>query len=373
MADGATGADLVFLFGSFHHRAAFSDAAAIVRRAVGPRHLVGVTAEWVVGRNVEFEQSAGMSAIALHLPGATVTPIRFDIADGPPSHWSDGKVRDVFGATPDARAAFLFADPFSVQVPALLAKVGAALHPQVLPIIGGLASGSSQPGANVLVLDDYLSASGAIGVTISGALRVDTFVSPGCRPIGPTFVVTRSRGNTLLELGGRPTLDVIGEVLEEQPEEDRVAAREGLLLGIAIDEYRERFGRGDFLLRNVLGADLRRKALVVGDVVRPGRTVRFHLRDRQSAVEDLELLLDAEQLRDPAAAVFLATCNSRGRKLFGAPHRDAKTLARRLGDPPLAGFFAAGEIGPVGARSWLHGHVVAAAILRRPESDRSSA
>jgi small ligand-binding sensory domain FIST len=138
-----------------------------------------------------------------------------------------------------------------------------------------------------------------------------------------------------------------------------------LLIGIAIDEYRERFGRGDFLLRNVLGADLRSKALVIGDIVRPGRTIRFHLRDRQAAVQDLDLLLDLEQTREPVVAAFLATCNTRGQRLFGTAHRDARTFARRLGDPPLAGYFAAGEIGPVGARSFLHGHAVSAALIRR--------
>ncbi|MDZ4831922.1 MAG: FIST N-terminal domain-containing protein [Phycisphaerae bacterium] len=363
-ADGAQSPDLLFIFGSFHHRAAFADAAHVLRRAVNPRHVIGVTAEWVVGRKHEFEQSAGLATLALRLPGVTVTPIAFDFADGPPANWDDAALRQRFGVSDDARATFLFADPFSVQAPALLARIADILKPQTLPIMGGLASGSSQPGANVLLLDDHLSATGAVGVTLAGAVRVDPLVSPGCRPIGPTFVVTKSRGNTVLEIGGKPTLRAVQDLLERESEADRAAAREGLLIGIAIDEYRERFGRGDFLLRNVLGADLRRQALVIGDVVRPGRTVRFHLRDRQAAIEDLDLLLDREQMHEPPAAVLLATCNTRGKRLFGTPSRDASTFARRLNDPAIAGFYAAGEIGPVGNRSWLHGHAISAAIIR---------
>lgn len=363
-ADGAGGADIALVFGSFHHRAAFADQASIIRRGIRARHIVGITAEWVVGPKLELEQSAGLSALALHLPGCRVTPVHLDVDEGPPILWDDSRLRDCLGWSEDSRATFLFADPFSIQTPALLTRFGDTFRSPPLPIVGGLASGSSQPGANVLVLDDETSASGAVGFTLAGPVHVDTFVSPGCRPIGPPCVVTKSRGNVLVELGGKPALDVIDELMEGASEEDRSAAHKGLSIGIAIDEYRERFGRGDFLLRNILRADPKRRSIAIGDLVRPGRTVRFHIRDRIAAVEDLDLLLDREQMRDPAVAVFLATCNARGRGLFGAMHYDARTIARRMRDVPLAGFFAAGEIGPVGDRSWLHGHAAAAAIIR---------
>jgi small ligand-binding sensory domain FIST len=363
-AAGAGGADVVFVFGSFHHRAAFADQAAIVRRGIRARHVVGVTAEWVVGPRTELEQSAGLSALALHLPGCRVTPVQLDIDHGPPILWEPNVLRQRVAWAPDTRATFLFADPFSIHAPALLGRFADVFRAPPLPIVGGLSSGSSQPGANVLVLDDEISATGAVGVTLGGPVQIDTFVSPGCRPLGPVLLVTKSKGNVLEELGGKPALDVINELMESAPEGDREAATKGLSIGIAIDEYRDRFGREDFLLRNVLRADVARRTISIGDIVRPGRSVRFHVRDRLAAVEDLELLLDREQMRDPAAAVFLATCNARGKGLFGATSYDARTIARRMNDVPLAGFFAAGEIGPVGTRSWLHGHALAAAILR---------
>jgi small ligand-binding sensory domain FIST len=189
--------------------------------------------------------------------------------------------------------------------------------------------------------------------------------------------VTKVDGNAILGLAGRPALDVLREVAEELPEGERTAIRDGLLIGSAVDEYRDRFGRGDFLLRPIVGADLKRKAVLVGDHLRPGRTVRFHVRDRATATEDLELLLDLEQMRDPPLAAFVATCGGRGRRLFGKPDADAKAFARRLGDPPLAGLFAAGEIGPVGSRggrstrSWLHGHTVCAALFRPEVAGRA--
>lgn len=375
--------DAVLLFGSFHHRAAFAEASTILRQALRPRHLVGVTAEWVVGRGREVEGSPGLSALALRLPGCGVEPVRFDLFDGPPNAWEeallDARLGDASTAASDpTRGVLLFADPFSIQVPPLLdrlARRSSGAGGAGPTVIGGLASGSSQPGANVLVADDLVSATGAVGLRFSGPISVDALVSPGARPIGPALIVTKVDGNAILGLAGRPALDVLRDVAEELPENERTAIRDGLLIGSAIDEYRDRFGRGDFLLRPIVGADLKRKAVLVGDQLRPGRTVRFHVRDRTTASEDLELLLDREQMRDRPLAAFVATCGGRGRRLFGKPDADAKALARRLGDPPLAGLFAAGEIGPVGSpgsrctRSWLHGHTVCAALFRTPAAE----
>lgn len=367
LPDGG-GADLVFVFGSFHHRAAFSEATGLINKLVEPRSIVGVTAEWVVGPRHEVEGGPGLSALALRLPGVAIDPVRFDPFDGPTEHWTDEHIRERLGAGPDAKATLLFADPFSLQAPVLLRRIAEATSAHPFPIIGGLASGSSQPGANVLVLDRSLAASGAIGVTLSGPLAVDPVVSPGCRPIGRTFLITKAKGNVIDQLSGRPALEVARETIGELPDRDRLAVREGLLLGFAVNEYQDRFGRGDFLLRGVLGADTKKNTLIVGDTAKVGRTVQFFLRDRMAAIEDLDLLLDREQMREPPFAVFLATCAGRGRKLFQAPHEDARHFARRLDDPPLAGFFAAGEIGPTGSRSdmrsWLHGHTVSAALFR---------
>jgi small ligand-binding sensory domain FIST len=383
-ADAA--ADLVLLFGSFHHRAAFSEAAGLVSKLVEPRCIVGVTAEWVVGPRHEVEGGPGLSALAMRLPGVAIDPVRFDPFDGPTEHWSLETIREKLGAGPDAKATLLFADPFSLQTPVLLKRIAEATADHPFPIIGGLASGSSQPGANVLVLDRTLAASGAVGVTLSGPIAVDPLVSPGCRPVGRPFIITKAKGNVIEELGGRPALDVARETIGALPDDERIAVREGLLVGFAVSEYRDRFGRSDFLLRGVLGADTKRNTLIVGDRARVGRTVQFFLRDRATAVEDLDLLLDREQVRELPFAVLMATCGSRGRKLFRAPHVDARHFARRLGDPPLAGLFAAGEIGPLGAwdreqagrsdgpsqrdpvqQSWLHGHTVAAALFRRED------
>jgi small ligand-binding sensory domain FIST len=253
--------------------------------------------------------------------------------------------------------------------------------------VGGMASGGTSPGGNALILDDRVHRSGLVGVSLRGAVRVDTVVSQGCRSVGSTLIVTKARKNVVLGLGGRPALQVVRELVEELPEDDKKLLEKGLFLGIVINEYKDRFGRDDFLIRNVVGVDEHHDAVALNAMVRVGQTVRFHLRDAKTADEDLALLLDAQQLRDPPLGAMLVTCNSRGSRLFDSPHHDASMVTRafsstpageelaRGGEPitaqapslPLAGFFANGEIGPVGAESYLHAHSACLTLFRAPK------
>ena len=229
-----------------------------------------------------------------------------------------------------------------------------------------MSSGASQPGHNALILDKELIRSGSVGVTISGPVQVDIIVSQGCRPIGKPIVVTKARGNVIQELGGRKALDIVQELAGGLDEQERGLLSGGLLVGTVINEYKARFGRGDFLVRNILGYDKEHGAIAVGDIPRVGQTIQFHVRDAETAHEDLQLLLDGQQLKDAPLGAMLITCNGRGSRLFEDEKiRDVPTIRDRLGEIPLAGFFAAGEIGPIGSESFLHGHTAALAILRR--------
>jgi small ligand-binding sensory domain FIST len=174
-------------------------------------------------------------------------------------------------------------------------------------------------------------------------------------------------GNVVLELGGKPALEVLRDLATSVGAKERDFLQGGLLLGGVIDENKNYFGRGDFLVRSILGIDRKRKGIAAGEFYRLGKTVQFHVRDAQTAVEDLQLLLDAQQLGVPPFAGLLVTCNGRGRSLFHEEDHDLTIIRERLGEVPIAGFFAAGEIGPIGGRSFLHGHT-ACLTLFRPES-----
>jgi small ligand-binding sensory domain FIST len=235
-----------------------------------------------------------------------------------------------------------------------------------------------------LLLEEEVRTHGLVGISLSGDIEVEGLVSQGCRPIGQPWVVTRARGNLILQLGGRPALEVIQDMVSELPAEDQARLHNSLLIGRVVNEYKDRFGRSDFLIRNIIGVDKDLKAIAVTDIVRPGVTVQLQLRDAQTASEDLLMLLDAQQLHERPRGALLFTCNGRGTRLFPQPNHDAARIitafaGARPGEEaakggqltgftpgmlPLAGFFAAGEIGPVGGDSHLHGQTACAVLFR---------
>jgi small ligand-binding sensory domain FIST len=233
------------------------------------------------------------------------------------------------------------------------------------PLVGGMASASRTPGGNVLVRNDSVLVDGFVGMSLSGPLEVETVVSQGCRPIGRPFVVTRSHDNVIDQLGGKPALEMLRETVDALDESDRQKLGNGLFVGRAISEYRERFGRGDFLVRNVMGVDQESGALAVTDFVKTGQTVQFHVRDAGTATEDLTLLLDGQAgAGTPAAGGLLFSCNGRGTRMFDQPCHDVGVSRKAMPQTPVAGFFAAGELGPVGGKNFIHGHTASFALFR---------
>lgn len=352
--------------------------------------LLGVSAEGIVGDRQEVENAAAISLLALRLPGVEVRPFTFDDLSTADALDEDAaaNLAQTLGAGPDLRATILLADPFSVPIGGLLHRLDLARSaPRCGPIVGGLASAGAAPGQNALILNDRILRHGLVGVSLRGSLRIDTVVSQGCKPVGPNVVITRSRNNLVQELGGRPALRVVEEIVESLPSRDRQLLSAGLLLGRVIDERKDRFGRGDYLIRRVVGVEAASGALAVEGLVRPGQTVRLHLRDAETAASDLELLLDGQSLHGAPDAAFIVTCNARGSRLFPTPHHDALAVARAFapaepgekrafgGSPivstsptvPAAGFFAAGEIGPIAGRSFLHGYTACVTLFRRPD------
>lgn len=360
--------DLLVVFASFHHRAAFESAGDILRHALAPRALLGVTAESILGDDEEIEGRSGISALALSLPGVDLKPIHFYRENFHELLRDRDLLRAALEYGPDFRGLLLAADPFTTPMHQLLPALNAAGdagHP--VNVLGGLASGASKPGLNLLLLDELATAEGAVGFAISGAIEIDAVVSQGCRPIGKPFVITKAHDNIIVELGGRKALQAVQEMAEALPDEQRELLTRGLLLGVAINAAKSRFGRNDFLIRNVVGIDPKQGTIAVADLIRAGQTIQFHVRDAETADEDLRLLLDAQQLREsPPFAGLLFTCNGRGGRLFPEPHHDARLIRERLAHLPLAGFFAAGEIGPIGSQSFQHGHTASLALFREP-------
>jgi small ligand-binding sensory domain FIST len=204
--------------------------------------------------------------------------------------------------------------------------------------------------------------SGLVGVRLHGQQGV-AIVSHGCRPIGQPYIVTGAEGAVITELGGRPALQRLREIFRGLGPEEQALANRGLHIGIVVDEHLAAPGQGDFLVRGVLGADPAAGALEVGAVIEIGATVQFQVRDAVRADQDLRLAMKrAAAGRHPVGAL-LFTCGGRGRRMFGTADHDAATIQEVLGGIPLAGFFAAGEIGPIAGRNALHAFTASMALF----------
>jgi len=224
-----------------------------------------------------------------------------------------------------------------------------------------VASAGFGPGANLLALDGQVHDDGAVGVVVpGGAAVVEAVVSQGCRPIGSPLTVTRSEANVVAEIAGVAATERLREALEGLSEPDRDLARRGLHVGRVVDEHRIDLGRGDFLVRNLVGVDPEAGTLAVNDLVEVGSTVQFQVRDADAADEDLRDLLAGRH----ADGALVFTCNGRGARLFGAPDHDAELVTSLTGSRATAGMFCAGEIGPVGGVPFLHGFTASIALFR---------
>ncbi|QOJ01731.1 MAG: FIST C-terminal domain-containing protein [Phycisphaeraceae bacterium] len=393
---GRGGIDLLMVWMSGDLREMADEASREILSAVSPRRMIGSTAEGLIHGPREYEGVSGVVLLGARLPGVGVrvfTDESFPVLSDTSGEEETGRIGEAAGCDGTMRGMLVFADPYSVPMVRLMPALNASRAKDasgrgVGVIVGGMASGASGPGVGRLFLDDRVMSRGLVGVTLSGGVGVEAVVSQGCRGVGPTLVVTRARGNVILGLGGRPALEVVREVVEGLPEHDQARARSGLMMGRVINEYKDRFGRDDFLIRGIVGADQTSGAVAIGDLVRVGQTVRLHVRDATTASEDLGLLMDGQRMKSKPAGVMMVTCNGRGGRFFPVANHDAGKVAGALGttrpaeevakggramgvtagaeDVPMGGFFAAGEIGPVGGESYVHGQSACVVLFRRP-------
>jgi small ligand-binding sensory domain FIST len=343
------GPDLAVLFVSPHHVGAVADIAATVRELVEPGVLLGATGVAVVGggREVEGAPAVSLWAARLHAP---VRPLRVTAVRTPSGVAVGGVSADTCGP---GEVLVMLADPWSLPVEQVVDLLG-RLDPPVA-VVGGAASAARGPGGNRLVLDGEVVADGGVGAILPASVATTLVVSQGCRPVGEPMIVTGAESNVLVELAGRPALDRVEELAAAAGPDERAELVTGLHLGVAVDEHKATFGRGDFLIRNLVGVDRAARALAVADEVPVGTTVQFQVRDADAADEDLRALLVQATGAGLAEAALLFTCNGRGEGLFGVPDHDALAVSDALRSDAVAGMFCAGEIGPVGGRSFLHG------------------
>ena len=326
--------------------------------------LVGCSSQSLIVGEQEVEENAGLTLGIYALPGADLKAFHFkqeqvEEANGP-GYW-----RLETGLEPGETNGWLaFIDPFHLDSETWLRSWNEAYAP--LPVMGGLASGEPNEQSTQLYLNGDIFEQGGVAISFGGEVKLAGVTSQGCTPIGETWTLTKVEQNIIHEIGNRPAYQVLAETFNGLPEEEQKSARGNLFIGLVVNEYLDEFHRGDFLIRNLLGADPKSGSIAVGALPRLGQTIQFQRRSAAAATEDMNELLTRTRRNLGDATVYggcLCSCNGRGQNLFGRPNHDAQMVQQRLGPMGLAGFFCNGEIGPVGEKNFLHGYTASLALF----------
>ncbi|HPY30080.1 MAG TPA: FIST N-terminal domain-containing protein [Verrucomicrobiota bacterium] len=326
--------------------------------------LTGCSSQSLIVGGQEVEEAAGLTLGLYSLPGAEFEACHFtqrqvEEANGP-GYWHLETNVDA----EQTRGWLTFLDPFHMDLEGWLRSWNEAYAPA--PVVGGLASGELQAQQTQVYLNGEVFEEGGVAVSVSGAVKLVGVISQGCTPIGDTWTLTRVERNLIQQIANRPAYQVLADTVENLSPEERRRARGNLFIGLAINEYREEFRRGDFLVRNLLDVDPQSGVLAVGALPRPGQTIQFQRRDASAAQEDMETLFRRVREELAGATIYggcLCTCNGRGKQLFDQPHHDAQMVQQYFGPLGLTGFFGHGEIGPVGGSSFLHGYTASLALF----------
>jgi small ligand-binding sensory domain FIST len=350
--------DLAVVFASGAHLAAPEATLEGVHDELSPDVLIGCGAGGVVGTGREIEGGTAVAVWAASFDDGVVSTFHAEVTEV-----EDGLA---VAGIPDLRGAagaILLPDPYSFPTDAVLSE----LHERApgVPVLGGVSSARTLRGQAALFLGEEVVSGGAVGVRFDG-IELLPCVSQGATPIGPELTITAGEGRIIHELAGRPALAALRGVIEELGDAEREILAEGMLLGVVVEQGQPDYLHGDFLVRSVLGGDPANGTIAIGAPIAPGQVVRVHARDASSADRDLHEALGLRRQAlgtDAAAGALMFTCNGRGRGMFGISDHDAAALAEELGPIPMAGFFAAGEIGPVGGESFLHGFTATVAVF----------
>lgn len=355
--------DLAAVFYSPHHAAIADEIARALHEHLEAKTLVGVLGESIIGGSKEIEDRPAVALWAANFDeSVSIDPFHLVLEQTPDGPTLFGWPDAMLEANAQDSLLLCFGDPYTFPTADLFLPRMNEDYPGLL-VAGGMASSPTGAGAPALILNNEVKEQGAVGVLLRGA-RFRTVVSQGCRPIGRPLVITKGQDNVISELGGQTPLEYLRGLIEEVPANDKALMQRGLLIGQAITEYRDEFKRGDFLIRNLIGLDPRTGALAVTDRIRLGQTVQFQIRDAATADEDLREMMRAVKGEGfQAKGALLFTCNGRGTRMFSTPDHDAKAVQSEVGPLALAGFFAAGELGPVRGSNFIHGFTASTVLF----------
>jgi small ligand-binding sensory domain FIST len=362
-ARDALGAEpsLALVFVSTLHARSYAAIASELAALLPDCVVAGCSALGVIGGGREVERREAISVTLAHLP-APARAFHLEALPKDDAAWE--RVTGIAPSAHDGATFLLLLDPFSTDAEELLARLD-VVYPRAVKL-GGVASGANNPGEAGLFYRGALLRDGVVGVSLPSPLVVHAVVAQGCRPIGEPMIITRSRDSVIQELNvGRP-MDALQRTFKGLPPRDAELGRHSLYVGIEMRSGGHRYEQGDFLVREVAGFDPQSGAMRISGRCQDYQVIQFHLRDAKTATDELERRVTDVSRRlgsRAASGALLFSCVGRGQALYGVANHDSDLLRRVLGPIPIGGFFGAGEIGPVGGQSFLHGYTSSIAVL----------
>lgn len=346
--------DVVFAFISATYSDHYEALPKTIRKAFPDAVIVGCCGGGVIGNQKEVEAQDAVSLVAAILPDVEISGFYLGTEQ---EDWPEQ-----ISVDPDKDPELIvLTDPFSCDAKSLVSCLDAAFPNSTK--IGAIASGGSEAGDSILLLNDTLHRTGAVCLALSGNIEIDTIVAQGCRPIGTPMFVTRSTGRVLYELDGRPAMATLEKLFTTLDTADRALARSSLFIGTVMHDQQEVYEHGDFLIHRIVGIDPDVQAVAVDTELPEGSIVQFHLRDAEASTEDLQESLSKLQYGSPMGAL-LFSCMGRGEDLYGVSGHDTKLFHEQIGSVPMGGFFSNGEFGPAQGQTFLHSYTSAFGLFR---------
>jgi small ligand-binding sensory domain FIST len=317
-----------------------------VASALGSEALVGATAHGVLAGGLEIEDPSSVAVLAW----SGVSALPFLLADPRGEELSAcEEIAERVGGMRAEDLVVLLPDPRSFAAGEFLAAAREVLAPARLV---GAGAGDPVADAPLHWCGRVVASGGLAGMVLRGARPPRIGVTQACRPATELLTVTRSRGHWILELDGRPALDVYREVARGPLAADLRRAAAFLLVGLPVDAGAPQLAPGSYLVRQVIGFEHKANAFAIPDLPKPGDRLALVARDPQAARDDLKAML-AGVGGPPGAFGLYFDCCARGAGFFGVQGLEAAYLESSLGPAPLAGMFGSCEIGPVGDRTEL--------------------
>ncbi len=345
-------ADAAICFAGCALGGAFPLLVRTVAETAGTREIAGCGSIGVIAGGREVE--AGPSVAVLVFGGDTLRASRVFV----PQLRGRGReaaeelvalVRPRLGA---ANLLCLFPDTYNFDADPFLTTLAREL-PQVT-VVGGGATEDGSVGETFQFCGDVVSSNSVAGMLLAGEFEINTGAALACAPLGSAHRVTAVRENIILELDGRSAYEVFSEAAGPLATDLRRALA-FVFLGVPLENGGERLQRGNFYVRNIMGASPEHGAIAVAHRPKLGDTVGFVLRDGERSRNELKATLDAllTRTKDPPGFGLYFDCISRGSRLYNIPEHDSAYIGQYFGQLPVAGFFTGFEIGPLGSGTGL--------------------